>query len=277
MGIILPVIVILLVSGACVFLIIRNRKVKARLHACLEALDEAKKSNDSKDKFFSIVAHDLKSPFNSLMGLSEMLMLQAENLNSEQVQYHSRQIFNSSKRLYTLVDDLLQWSRAQSGKIAYNPEKIDINILSSNVVNLQRISVQEKDIVIALKMDSGLEAYADANIYSTVLRNLIANAIKFSKLGSTIYVSAHRRSEGMIEVMINDRGVGMEREILESIFKIDEKHTTVGTFNEQGTGLGLILCKEFVEINRGQIFVESEVGLGTTVRFTVPAAEINKK
>ena len=143
MGIILPVDVILLVSGACVFLIIRNRKVKARLHACLKALDEAKKSNDSKDKFFSIVAHDLKSPFNSLMGLSEMLMLQAENLNSEQVQYHSRQIFNSSKRLYTLVDDLLQWSRAQSGKIAYNPEKIDINILSSNVVNLQRISVQE--------------------------------------------------------------------------------------------------------------------------------------
>ena len=196
-----------------------------------QELSEAQQLVESRDKFFSIVAHDLKSPFNSLMGLSELLILHAESMNAEQVQQHCRQIFNSSGRLFTLVDDLLQWSRVQTGKIHYHPEKIDLKIISSNIVNLLRISVQEKDIVIALSLENNLIAYADSNIYSTVLRNLISNAIKFSRVGSTIYVKGLKKKDGLIEISVTDRGIGMDKEQLDNLFKVENKQSTTGTFN----------------------------------------------
>jgi signal transduction histidine kinase len=259
-----------------IWLILRNRRLKHELGLCGEKLYEAQQSNKSKDKLFSIVAHDLRSPFNSLMGLSEMLMLQSESMHADQVQYYSKLVHNSTSRLYTLVDDLLQWSRTQTGKTSYHPEKLDLNILTTNIVNLLRISAQEKDIVIALKMESPLEALADTNIFSTVLRNLISNAIKFSKVGSTIQINGVKRSDGVIEMSVADRGVGMDPEQLENVFKIEASQSTSGTFNEPGTGLGLVLCKEFVEINNGEIEVESHLGVGTTVKFTVPSMDYRK-
>jgi signal transduction histidine kinase len=259
-----------------IWMILRNRRLKHELGLCGERLYEAQQSNKSKDKLFSIVAHDLRSPFNSLMGLSEMLMLQSESMHADQVQYYSKLVHNSTSRLYTLVDDLLQWSRTQTGKTSYHPEKLDLNILTTNIVNLLRISAQEKDIVIALKMESPLEALADTNIFSTVLRNLISNAIKFSKVGSTIQINGVKRSDGVIEMSVADRGVGMDPEQLENVFKIEASQSTSGTFNEPGTGLGLVLCKEFVEINNGEIEVQSHLGVGTTVKFTVPSMDYRK-
>lgn len=259
-----------------IWLLVRNKRLKQQLVLCGEKLYESQQSNKSKDKLFSIVAHDLRSPFNSLMGLSEMLMLQSESMHTDQVQYYSKLVHSSTSRLYTLVDDLLQWSRTQTGKTSYHPEKLDLNILTTNIVNLSRISAQEKDIVIALKMESPLEAMADANIFSTVLRNLISNAIKFSKVGGTIHVSGAKRSDGVIEMSVADRGVGMDTVQLDNVFKIEASQSTSGTFNEPGTGLGLVLCKEFVEINNGEIEVESQSGVGTTVRFTLPSTDYQK-
>jgi two-component system sensor histidine kinase/response regulator len=263
-GLLLTLVAIAVLALCCI-------KLKKELTVKKMELLEAQQLVESRDKFFSIVAHDLKSPFNSLMGLSELLMLHAESMNAEQVQHHCMQIFNSSGRLFTLVDDLLQWSRVQTGKIQYNPEKIDLNVISSNIVNLLRISVQEKDIVIALNLENNLIAYADSNIYSTVLRNLISNAIKFSRVGSTIYVKGHKNKDGMIEISVTDRGIGMDKKQLDNLFIAENKQSTTGTFNEQGTGLGLVLCKEFVELNKGEIIAESEPDEGTTIRFTVPS------
>ncbi len=257
-------------------MVLRNRHLKNELVLCGEKLYETQQANQSKDKLFSIVAHDLRSPFNSLMGLSEMLMLQSESMHADQVQYYSKLVHSSTSRLYTLVDDLLQWSRTQTGNTSYHPEKLDINILTTNIINLARISAQEKDIVIALKMENQLEALADANIFSTVLRNLISNAIKFSKVGSTIQVSGIKRGDGVIEMSVADRGVGMDPVQLENVFKIEGSQSTSGTFNEPGTGLGLVLCKEFVAINNGEIEVDSQSGVGTTVKFTVPSMDYRK-
>jgi signal transduction histidine kinase len=228
----------------------------------------------AKDKFFSIIAHDLKSPFNSLMGLSEMLVLHSETMNQAEVLNYSKMVHQSTGKLFALVENLLQWSRTQMGTTDYKPEKLDLNILTGNVVNLLRLSAQEKDIVIALKMENDLLSYADANIYSTVLRNLVGNAIKFSRVGSIIHVAGKKRSDGMIEVEVSDSGVGMNSEQLEKVFKIESAQSTVGTFNEKGTGLGLILSKEFVELNKGTIEIVSRIGEGTTVRFTVPSISI---
>lgn len=229
--------------------------------------------NAAKDKFFSIIGHDLKSPFNSLMGLSEMLVLHSETMNQAEVLNYSKMVHQSTGKLFALVENLLQWSRTQMGTIDYKAEKLDLNILTGNVVNLLRLSAQEKDIVIALKMTPDLLSYADANVYSTVLRNLVGNAIKFSRVGSIIHVAGRKKSDHMIEIEVSDSGIGMNSDQLERAFRIDSAYSTAGTFNEKGTGLGLILSKEFVELNKGTINITSRFGEGTTVKFTVPSYE----
>lgn len=260
-----------------VALLIRLKAKSNEIKELEERMKKIDQKNAAKDKFFSIIAHDLKSPFNSLMGLSEMLVLHSETMNQSEVLNYSKMVHQSTGRLYALVENLLQWSRTQMGTTDYKPEKLDLNILTGNVVNLLRLSAQEKDIVIALKMENELLSYADANIYSTVLRNLVGNAIKFSRVGSIIHVAGKKRNDGMIEIQVADSGVGMNREQLDRVFKIESAQSTVGTFNEKGTGLGLILSKEFVELNRGAIEISSRLGEGTTVRFTVPSISIAPK
>lgn len=254
-----------------VVIVIRLNRKNNELKQLGDKFKKIDQKNAAKDKFFSIIAHDLKSPFNSLMGLSEMLVLHSETMNQTEVLNYSKMVHQSTGKLFALVENLLQWSRTQMGTTDYKPEKLDLNILTGNVVNLLRLSAQEKDIVIALKMENDLLSYADANIYSTVLRNLVGNAIKFSRVGSIIHVVGKKRSSGMIEIEVSDSGVGMNSEQLEKAFKIESAQSTVGTFNEKGTGLGLILSKEFVELNKGAIDISSRIGEGTTVRFTVPS------
>jgi len=247
----------------------KNRKMKT----IQKQVDKLTQKNNAKDKFFSIIGHDLKSPFNSLMGLSEMLVLHSETMNQSEILNYSKMVHQSTGKLFALVENLLQWSRTQMGNTDYKPEKLDLSIVTGNVVNLLRLSAQEKDIVIALKINYDLLAYADANIYSTVLRNLIGNAIKFSRVGNIIYVSGRKRLDNMIEIEIVDSGIGMNSDQLEKAFKVEEAYSTVGTFNERGTGLGLILSKEFVELNRGTIHISSKYGEGTTLKFTVPSVD----
>jgi signal transduction histidine kinase len=227
--------------------------------------------NSTKDKFFSIISHDLKSPINSILGFSEMLVLHAETHSTETLIEHSQIIHNSTKKLYNLVDNLLLWSRTQVGSTQYKPEHLDIAILCQNIISLLRISASEKDILISSKIDKNLTAFADVNLFNTVMRNLISNAVKFSPVGATITVSAYPRNDEAV-IAIADTGVGIDRENLDKLFRIDENVSTTGTFNEKGSGLGLILCKEFTEINKGTIWAESEPGKGSTFYFTVPLA-----
>ncbi len=245
-------------------------RAKAKVEKKLKQKNaELEKLNATKDKFFSIIAHDLKSPFNSLMGFSEMLSLYAESKSYEEIMEYSGIIHNSTRKLYSLVDTLLQWSRTQLGTTEYKPERIEIGIVSSNIVSILRINAEEKDIVISIDIDNSLVGWADKDLYSAVLRNLISNAIKFSRVGSVITVTARQKKQ-FVEISVADTGVGITKENLTKIFNIDKNISTKGTFNEKGTGLGLVLCKEFVEINRGTIWAESKLEKGSTFKFTVP-------
>ncbi len=231
--------------------------------------------NATKDKFFSIIAHDLKSPFNSLMGFSEMLSLHAETENTEHVIEYSNIIHNSTKKLFSLVENLLQWSKAQLGTTKYSPEQTDVYLLANNIISLLRINAEEKDIVISSKMSRDLVGWLDENLFNTVMRNLLSNAIKFSRVGSMIQVTGIKEGDVM-RISVADTGVGIRNENLEKLFAIGTNISTKGTFNEKGTGLGLILCKEFVEINKGTIWAESQYGIGSTFHFTVPVYDENK-
>jgi signal transduction histidine kinase len=191
-----------------------------------------------------------------------------------QIEY-SQVIHNSTKKLFSLVENLLHWSRTQLGTTKYTPEQTDIYLQSQNIISLLRINAEEKDIVISSKMNKDLVAWADVNLFSTVLRNLLVNAVKFSRVGSIIQVTG-KMENGQIIISVSDTGVGIRQEDLEKLFEIGTNISTKGTFNEKGTGLGLILCKEFVEINHGKIWAESTYGSGSTFHFTVPAYNENK-
>ncbi|MBR8537523.1 tetratricopeptide repeat-containing sensor histidine kinase [Carboxylicivirga sediminis] len=261
----------LLMVVVVLFLSFRSRRKTERL--LKEKNNELQQLNATKDKFFSIIAHDLKSPFSSLMGFAEMLTLNAESKNTKEVVEYSQIIHNSTKRLLGLVENLLQWSRTQLGTTEYKPTQLDISIQTHNIVSLLRLNAEEKDIVISPRIERNLVAWADENLYNTILRNLISNAIKFSRIGSVIYVAASAKND-MIEVSVADSGVGIRQENLEKLFMVDSTFSTKGTLNEKGTGLGLVLCKEFVEINKGAIWAESELEKGSTFYFTLPLLQI---
>ncbi len=259
-----------------VIILILSYRSKRKMERLLTVRNnELKQLNATKDKFFSIIAHDLKSPFSSLMGFAEMLALNAESNNTKEVIEYSQIIHNSTKRLLNLVENLLQWSRTQIGTTEYNPSKIDISIQTHNIVSLLRLTAEEKDVVLSLKVERNLMAWADNNLYNTILRNILNNAIKFSRVGSVIYITAGIKNN-MIEVSVADSGVGIRQENLERLFMVDSTFSTNGTFNEKGTGLGLVLCKEFIEINKGQIWAKSELEKGSTFYFTLPLAATNE-
>ncbi|SMO80959.1 His Kinase A (phospho-acceptor) domain-containing protein [Saccharicrinis carchari] len=239
-----------------------NRKLKREYR-------ELQDLNATKDKFFSIIAHDLKSPFNSLMGFSEVLTLQVESKSPKEIMAYSKSIHNSTRKLYSLVETLLQWSRTQLGTTEYKPEKLDVKLLTINVISVLKINAEEKDILISVDIENNLIAWADRDLFSAVLRNLVSNAIKFSRVGSVVRVTAQRKKD-QIEISVSDSGIGISRDNLGKIFRVDATISTSGTLNEKGTGLGLALCKEFVEINKGVISAESKLEKGSVFKFTVP-------
>ena len=261
------IIVLMFVFALVFFILFRGKVVLSK--KLKQKNRELENLNATKDKFFSIIAHDLKSPFNSLMGFSEVLSLQVENKSQKEIMEYSRSIHNSTRKLYSLVETLLQWSRTQLGTTEYKPDKIDIKILASNIVSILKINAEEKDIVISVNVEDNLVAWADKDLFSAVLRNLVSNAIKFSRVGSVVGVFGKLKGNH-IEISVTDAGVGISKENLEKIFKVDSNVSTVGTLNEKGTGLGLVLCKEFVEINKGTISAESKLEKGSTFKFTVP-------
>ena len=240
-----------------------------------KALQESEASlrelNATKDKFFSIIAHDLKSPFNSILGLSSLLEEQVKEKNYEGIEEFAALIQNSSQLAYTLLKNLLDWSRSQTGKLEFSPEYLEMGSLINEAINVLSNSAEQKAINIYQKLPGKLIAFVDRSMISTVLRNLISNAIKFTKPKGEIVVSAER-TKTEISVTVSDTGVGIRQEDIFKLFRIDENHTTLGTQNEKGTGLGLIICKEFVEKHSGKIWVESEFGKGSKFSFSIPLA-----
>ena len=238
-----------------------------------EALEKSesnlRESNATKDKFFSIISHDLKSPFNTIIGFSEILAEQVREKNLESIETYAEIIQNSSQRAMDLLLNLLDWSRAQTNRLEFNPGNIEIVALITDAIELLSNAAQQKSITITHELPQSVTIFADKDLIGTTLRNLISNAIKFTDRDGKILVSVEQK-EGELLVTVSDNGVGIEADALVKLFRIDESYSTTGTQNERGTGLGLILCKEFVEKHGGRIWAESEVGKGSKFYFTVP-------
>jgi len=232
-----------------------------------------KDTNESMDRFFSIIAHDLINPFHALLTLAEMLNNQNEELKKEEVIKYSQLINTSAKNLYNLLSNLLQWTRAQTGKLDNKPEYLDANNSVNTVTALLNIATKEKKIELVSSINKNHKVYCDENLLLTILRNLIHNAIKYSKNGGKVEISTVVKN-GFIEFSIADNGIGISKTNLDNLFNIKHSFSTKGTNNEEGTGLGLILCKEFVEIIGGEIWAESTPETGTTLKFTVPNKNI---
>ena len=225
--------------------------------------------NATKDKFFSIISHDLKSPFNAIMGFSELLAAQIHEKDYEGIEEYSKIIKDSSGRAMSLLTNLLEWARTQTGTMNFQPEYIELVSLINEIVDLANDSAKHKSIQISKKIPHNIIAFVDKAMIGTILRNLISNAIKFSGSNGEIVVTAEKKPLE-INISVSDNGVGMSKNTIGKLFKIDQNLTTKGTQNELGTGLGLILCKEFVEKHGGKIWAESEVGIGSNFTFTIP-------
>jgi len=242
------------------------RDINDKLYQSEESL---KLNVQTKDKLFSIIAHDLKSPFNALVGLTEILSERAGSLSSNEIKEISTHLNKSSNKVLTLIDNLLNWSRSQTGKIKLHPDYIRINEIADSCFEVAAISANEKNITLKSRLTENDVAFADKDTITTAIRNLLSNAIKFTSDNGEVTIWAYNRSE-VINIYITDTGVGISKENLGKLFLVDKNISTKGTNQESGTGLGLILCKEFIEKNKGSIDVESELNIGTTIIITLP-------
>jgi len=232
--------------------------------------EELKESNSSKDKFFSILAHDLKSPFHSILGYSELLASEYDTLSDADRRKFIQFLRNSTKNVYDLVENLLQWSRLQTGKIVFSPGMLDIAREVEYSVDIFRAIGLRKNIKLDISIPSGSRVFADKNMVRSILQNLISNALKFTSGNGTIKIRTVLKDREY-EILISDTGIGMEESDLLKLFRIDISFTRKGTALESGTGLGLLLCKELVEKNGGKIWAESQVNTGSVFHFTLPA------
>ncbi len=228
-----------------------------------------KQLNLTKDKFFSIIGHDLKNPISSLISFSNLLTNHIDRMSKEEIRMLSIDFDKTLKNSYNLLENLLEWSRSQTDQIEYKPENFDIKALIVENKELMTAQAISKNITLEVSKVKGTTVYADKNSINTVLRNLISNALKFTSEGGQVTVSV-TTTNGEVIIAVADNGVGMSKEVVNKIFTIDNKHATEGTAKEKGTGLGLVLCKEFVEVNKGKIWLESELRKGSIFYFSLP-------
>jgi len=241
--------------------ILNNEKIKYKKLA-----DDYKQVSITKDKFFSIISHDLKSPFNSILGFSELLLKNIRKYPVEKTEKFVENIYNVSKNTFNLLENLLEWSRVQSKKIKPNFQHLVINEIINDVVELLKDVAEQKLINLTFENNSELKINADEEMLKTVLRNLISNAIKFTDVNGNVAIKSFEKNK-KVYLEVVDSGVGMDENSKNNLFKIGLQHSTIGTNGEKGTGLGLILCFELMELNNGKIFVESEKDKGT--KFTL--------
>ena len=257
----------------------KNKILEIQKHELLQAKYELEKSerqlieaNLNKDKFFSIIAHDLKNPFNSLFGSASFLAQNFEICDNKDIKTLTDNIYNSAKVIYSLLENLLSWARLQTNRLVLNIEKLSISEMLNNIVPVYNETLQSKNINLQILTDSDYYCYADRYSIETVLRNLLSNAIKFSFPNSKIIIGIESAEEEIV-LYVKDFGVGMTDEKILNIFTLSNNKTTNGTLHETGTGLGLLICKEFIEKNNGKIWVESKENEVTTFFISLEKAE----
>lgn len=266
--------IILIVSGLFIllimFFIVRNRATLKKLNQKLKNSErDLIIANADKDKFFTIIAHDLKSPFTGLLGLTEMLHNNFGDFSTEKTKQIISLLNNSTQKVYALLESLLQWAQIQTGRMEYRPENVELQDSCEKVVELHSTNAFNKKIEIVNRFASETIVFADPKSVETVLRNLVSNALKFTHPGGKVVISS-LTNENEVVISVADSGIGMSKESVEKLFRIDVPVASRGTGNEPGTGLGLILCKELIEKNNGKIWVESEPGKGSTFYFSLP-------
>jgi PAS domain S-box-containing protein len=228
--------------------------------------------NATKDKFFSIIAHDLRSPFNGILGFSEILKEQIKQNNYDGIEEYAEIINKSSEKAMDLLTSLMEWSKSQTGRIQFNPSFIDLAPLMNSTVDLLKTSSKQKLLKISMHIPDNIIIYADKAMIEAVLRNIISNAIKFTPQQGSIKISVEEQAQDFL-VSVTDNGIGIEPDNLEKLFRIDQSHSTLGTDKESGTGLGLILCKDFIDYHQGKIWAESKQHVGTTILFSLPKTQ----
>lgn len=231
--------------------------------------DQLVELNKSKDRFHTILAHDLKGSFNSMQGLSKLMQEKTQESQHELAQ-HAKLLHSASENTYKLLENLLEWSRIQTDGVSFNPEKLILSEVFEETTKDVQAMADDKSIELQSSCDPNLEVLADRNMIKTAIRNLLSNAIKFTPASGQIDISCQEESE-RVKIRVQDSGVGMNQKLIDKLFKIDEKVSHPGTNDEKGTGLGLLLVKEFVEKNGGEISVQSEVGKGSV--FTIELAK----
>lgn len=231
--------------------------------------------NITKDKFVSIIAHDLKNSFNALIGFSEFLKADLKNGKTERLESYAHALYDTSTNTYALLENLLKWAKLQQGKMAYSPVNSAVSQFIHECVFSTKGMALAKNIVIKTEVPDHLYVFADVEMLHTILRNLVTNAIKFTHKNGTITITANLKNQ-LVEFQVKDNGVGMSEATKNALFQIDISNTGYGTEGEKGTGLGLILCKEFIEMHNGEIWVESTVNEGSTFKFTIPAGISSK-
>jgi len=243
---------------------IREQKTK------LEQLNnELRAANAVKDKFYSIIAHDLKDPFQVLLISAEVLHNDYPDMEKEERNKYISGIYRTTGNLAALLENLLQWSRTQYGEIECNPREIDLDILAKEQIDFFIAKAEKKNITLIAEIPENLPVYADENMLQSILRNLVGNALKFTHPGGTVKLTT-KDDGNFIVTSVSDTGVGIQGEKLDALFTTGGSHTTMGTAKEKGTGLGLMLCKEFVEKNGGSLRISSQPGKGSTFSFTLP-------
>lgn len=250
-------------------------KDKATLQATLAQLNEANarlaELNATKDRFFSIIAHDLRSPFNAIVGFSSLLAEQVREQDYDGIGEYAEMIEESSQRALALLVNLLEWSRSQTGRIKFAPADISVKKLLDDCVALVQDAARQKNIAVVADVPVDGRLYGDEAMLATVLRNLLANAVKFTTAGGRVLATACADDQGWT-IAVRDNGVGISPENQAKLFRLDQSLSTNGTNNEQGTGLGLILCKEFVDKHGGRLWVESTPGQGSIFSFSIPVS-----
>lgn len=231
---------------------------------------------NDKNQFFSIIAHDLRGPLGSSVGLSEILFENIKEYSREEIKEISELLYQSNKNIYKLLENLLDWSQTQTGMIEYRPKKFSLNALIEENVGLNKNAAMSKNINLWFESTEFIEVEADKNMIDAIVRNLVANAIKFTDKQGEITIKMRKKVQ-KVEISISDNGIGIPDHIKVKLFKINGKVTQKGTENESGSGLGLLLCNEFIKKHQGKIWVESEIGKGSTFKFILPLEATKKE
>jgi signal transduction histidine kinase/Flp pilus assembly protein TadD len=248
---------------------LQNKKLEDLYLTENQLVKKLEELNATKNKFFSIIAHDLKNGFSSLLSGSKLLTTHIDNMEKETIKEIAEGLKNSTDTLFNLLQNLLQWSRIQTGRIENKPEELPLYMLIQYNLRMLRNAAEAKNISLIAEVDENKSVWADKNMLNSVIQNIVYNALKFTNPGGEVKIIAIE-GENTIQISVQDNGVGMTEKTKNKLFKIDEHITNRGTKNEQGTGLGLLLCKEFIEKNQGKIWIVSEEGKGTSVCFTLP-------